>query len=200
MLSFLSSVIKKELSGKSLPIPPVNIRRHSRRKLLTSVSGNSTAVLSLPTTENGNIDVKLHKHKKKLFKDFEAHDSWISVPLSNNGESDEERRPEMETLTDNDNHNKQSDDSMTYCEEGVKDKFGLEEDVKLPDSKVDCEEVETEVKLERKRKPMVIASHITVAQGTIIMGLKKAKAVPLHTTEALGGRGCIAPTHSRPLH
>jgi hypothetical protein len=25
---------------------------------------------------------------------------------------------------------------------------------------------------------------------------KKAKAVPLHTTEVLGGRGGIAPTHS----
>jgi hypothetical protein len=26
------------------------------------------------------------------------------------------------------------------------------------------------------------------------------KAVPLHAMEALGGRGGIAPTHSRPLH
>jgi hypothetical protein len=26
----------------------------------------------------------------------------------------------------------------------------------------------------------------------------KAKAVPLHAMEALGGRGSIAPTHSRP--
>jgi hypothetical protein len=28
----------------------------------------------------------------------------------------------------------------------------------------------------------------------------KAKAVPLHATEALGWRGGIAPTHSRPRH
>jgi hypothetical protein len=30
--------------------------------------------------------------------------------------------------------------------------------------------------------------------------LVKKKAVPLHTMEALGGRGGIAPTHSRPRH
>jgi len=29
---------------------------------------------------------------------------------------------------------------------------------------------------------------------------KKGKAVPLHAMEALGGRGGIAPTQSRPLH
>jgi hypothetical protein len=28
----------------------------------------------------------------------------------------------------------------------------------------------------------------------------KGKAVPLHAMEALGGRGVIAPTHSRPRH
>jgi hypothetical protein len=28
----------------------------------------------------------------------------------------------------------------------------------------------------------------------------KAKAVPLHATKALGSRGDIAPTHSRPRH
>jgi hypothetical protein len=28
----------------------------------------------------------------------------------------------------------------------------------------------------------------------------KAKDVPLHATQALGGRGSIAPTHSRPRH
>jgi hypothetical protein len=28
----------------------------------------------------------------------------------------------------------------------------------------------------------------------------KAKAVPLHAMEVLGGRGGIAPTHSRPRH
>jgi hypothetical protein len=30
--------------------------------------------------------------------------------------------------------------------------------------------------------------------------VKKGKAVPLHAMEALGGRGDIAPTHSRPRH
>jgi hypothetical protein len=30
--------------------------------------------------------------------------------------------------------------------------------------------------------------------------VKKSKAVPLHAMEALGGRGGIAPTHSRPRH
>jgi hypothetical protein len=30
--------------------------------------------------------------------------------------------------------------------------------------------------------------------------VKKGKAVPLHAMEALGGKGGIAPTHSRPLH
>jgi hypothetical protein len=30
--------------------------------------------------------------------------------------------------------------------------------------------------------------------------INKSKAVPLHAMEALGGRGCIAPTHSRPRH
>jgi hypothetical protein len=29
---------------------------------------------------------------------------------------------------------------------------------------------------------------------------KKGKAVPLHAMEALGGRGGIDPTHSRPRH
>jgi hypothetical protein len=30
--------------------------------------------------------------------------------------------------------------------------------------------------------------------------VKRGKAVPLHAMEALGGRGGIAPTHSRPRH
>jgi hypothetical protein len=33
-----------------------------------------------------------------------------------------------------------------------------------------------------------------------IIMLIKGKAVPLHAMEALGGRGGIAPTHSRPRH
>jgi hypothetical protein len=34
----------------------------------------------------------------------------------------------------------------------------------------------------------------------IKMGKVKSKVVPLHAMEALGGRGDIAPTHSRPRH
>jgi hypothetical protein len=34
----------------------------------------------------------------------------------------------------------------------------------------------------------------------IIIYKKVSKAVPLHAMEALGGRGSIAPTHSRPRH
>jgi hypothetical protein len=30
--------------------------------------------------------------------------------------------------------------------------------------------------------------------------IKKGKVVPLHALEALGGRGDISPTHSRPRH
>jgi hypothetical protein len=33
-----------------------------------------------------------------------------------------------------------------------------------------------------------------------VKGKKKGKAVPLHAMEAFGGRGDIAPTHSRPRH
>jgi hypothetical protein len=35
---------------------------------------------------------------------------------------------------------------------------------------------------------------------SVLVVLIKAKAVPLHATEALGGRGGIAPTHSRPRY
>jgi hypothetical protein len=34
----------------------------------------------------------------------------------------------------------------------------------------------------------------------ISIDMKVSKAVPLHAMEALGGRGGIAPTHSRPRH
>jgi hypothetical protein len=37
-------------------------------------------------------------------------------------------------------------------------------------------------------------------QGDDDNGGSKSKAVPLHAMEALGGRGGIAPTHSRPRH
>jgi hypothetical protein len=33
-----------------------------------------------------------------------------------------------------------------------------------------------------------------------LFGKSKSKAVPLHAMEAVGGRGGIAPTHSRPRH
>jgi hypothetical protein len=170
MLHVLSLVIKKELGGKKLPIPPAKIRRLSRRKLLTSVSESSKSVLSVPTTESDNADVKAHKHKKKQFIDFESHESVKSVSVLHKRESDEEKSTETEILSDDDNRNKQSDDSLIYCEDVIKEKCGLEEVVNLPDSKVECEEVETaDVKLEKKRKPMIIASHITVVQGKTIM-------------------------------
>jgi hypothetical protein len=35
---------------------------------------------------------------------------------------------------------------------------------------------------------------------TLTVNVNGKKAVPLHTMEALGGRGGIAPTHSRPRH
>lgn len=151
-------MIKKEQGGKRLPIIPVNIRRHSQRKLLTTVSGNSTTILRAAVAENDIVNV----NKKNIFKD------------SDERESDVVRSPEMETfLTDNENHDRRSDDSSTYSEETIKEKSGLEADVNLPTNKVECEEIDTaEVKLERKRKPMVIASHITVAQGRDIMHIK----------------------------
>jgi hypothetical protein len=163
-------VIKKEPGGKKLPIPPAKIRRHSRRKLLTSAAERSKSVLSVPTIESDNADVKERKHKKEQFKDFESHESEKSVSGLHKRESDEEKSTETEILTDYDNHNRQSDDSLIYCEDVIKEKCGLEEDVNLSDSKVECEEVEmTDVKLEKKRKPMTIASHITVVQGKTIM-------------------------------
>jgi hypothetical protein len=46
---------------------------------------------------------------------------------------------------------------------------------------------------------------LTFIQKTILTSRPRAykgkgKAVPLHAMEALGGRGGIAPTHSRPRH
>jgi hypothetical protein len=41
---------------------------------------------------------------------------------------------------------------------------------------------------------------VAVKNSRMNLGLLKAKEVPLHTMEALGGRGGIAPTHSRPRH
>jgi hypothetical protein len=47
-----------------------------------------------------------------------------------------------------------------------------------------------------------IALYVNLKKKTnFIYSIKsKSKAVPLHAMEALGGRGCIAPTHSRPRH
>jgi hypothetical protein len=43
--------------------------------------------------------------------------------------------------------------------------------------------------------------HVTRYNTLYIDKVKvKSKAVPLHTMEALGGRGGIAPTHPRPRH
>lgn len=167
MLYVLSLVIKQELGGKKLPLPPADVCRHSQRKLLTSVSESDKSVLSVPTTDNDNADVKAHKDRKKQFKDFESHES---DSVLHKRESDEEKSTETEILTDDDNHNRQSDDSLIYCDDVIKEKCALEDDVNLPDSKVECEEVDTtDVKLEKKRKPMIIASHITIVQGKIVM-------------------------------
>lgn len=171
MLYFLSSVIKKEPGGKKLPVPPAKIRRRSRRKMLTSASENSKHLFTFLTTENYNVDFKSHKHKKKHMKDSLTHESERSLSQPHRRDSDGEKSPKTDILTDDDeDHNRQSDSNFISCEEVVKEKYDLEVDMNLPDSKVECEETEmTEVKLEGKRKPMVIASHITITQGKIIM-------------------------------
>jgi hypothetical protein len=47
----------------------------------------------------------------------------------------------------------------------------------------------------------VYCTPLFVDRVIILKHLKlKAKPVPLHTMEALGGRGAIAPTHSCPRH
>lgn len=162
-------MITKELGGKKLPLPPANIRRHSQRKLLASVSESDNSVLSVPTTDSDNADTEAHKDRKTQFKDFESQESERSLSVLHKRESDEEKSTETEILTDDDNHNRQSDDSLIYCDDVIKEKCSLE-DVNLLDSKVESEEVETtDVKLEKKRKPMIIASHITVVQGKTVM-------------------------------
>jgi hypothetical protein len=45
-----------------------------------------------------------------------------------------------------------------------------------------------------------ILTGINYLKMKIIREVCKSKAVPLHAMEALGGRGDIAPTHSRPRH
>jgi hypothetical protein len=46
----------------------------------------------------------------------------------------------------------------------------------------------------------VIHDFVTKRSYKINEDKGKGKAVPPHAMEALGGRGGIAPTHSRPLH
>jgi len=163
-------VITKELGGKKLPLPPANIRRHSQRKLLASVSESENSVPFVPTTDSDNADIEAHKDRKTQFKDFESQESERPVSVLHKREIDEEKSTETEILTDDDNHNRQSDDSLIYCDDVINEKCSLEDAVNLPDSKVESEEVETtDVKLEKKRKPMIIASHITVVQGKTIM-------------------------------
>jgi hypothetical protein len=41
--------------------------------------------------------------------------------------------------------------------------------------------------------------HVPAERQSVLIYMK-GKAVPLHDMEALGERGGIAPTHSRPLH
>jgi hypothetical protein len=42
--------------------------------------------------------------------------------------------------------------------------------------------------------------HEDLPSSSKVISGGKGKAVPLHAMEALGGRGGIAPTHSRPRH
>jgi len=51
-------------------------------------------------------------------------------------------------------------------------------------------------------KPPLVALNIGYFNETVFINVysKKSKAVPLHAMETLGGRGGIAPTHSRPRH
>jgi hypothetical protein len=50
-------------------------------------------------------------------------------------------------------------------------------------------------------RPMLIGRCSAYAAVVVMpVKVKKSKAVPLHAMEALGGRGGIAPTHSRPRH
>jgi hypothetical protein len=170
ILYFLSSVIKKESSGKKLPVPPAKIQRRSRRKALTLASENSKHLVTFSAAENDSVDVKSYKHKKKHMKDSWTHESERSIYLLHRRESHVEKGPKADILMDDEDHNIQNDSNLICREEVDKEKCGIEEYANLPDSKLGCEETEvTEVKVERKRKPMIIASHITVTQGKIII-------------------------------
>jgi hypothetical protein len=48
--------------------------------------------------------------------------------------------------------------------------------------------------------PYVYTKHACLHNALLDYILRKSKAVPLHALEALGVRGGIAPTHSRPRH
>jgi hypothetical protein len=55
--------------------------------------------------------------------------------------------------------------------------------------------------LTRNFIPVIADGSYAVASEQVeVKSKKKSKAVPLHAMEALGGRGDIAPTHSRPRH
>jgi hypothetical protein len=47
---------------------------------------------------------------------------------------------------------------------------------------------------------ILVSSANRIGLDFFIDHLCKSKAVPLHAMKALGGRGGIAPTHSRPWH
>jgi hypothetical protein len=54
-------------------------------------------------------------------------------------------------------------------------------------------------KMSTEKKHMTTASYLRL-QLLPIISIYKAKAVPPHAIKRLGGRGDIAPTHSRPQH
>jgi hypothetical protein len=51
-----------------------------------------------------------------------------------------------------------------------------------------------------RNKEAYASDSATTGTGLQLFHCKKSKAVPLDAMEALGGRGGIAPTHSRPRH
>jgi hypothetical protein len=65
-----------------------------------------------------------------------------------------------------------------------------------------CDEVKLCLSTAASKEPTVYPQ-VTYESGETQwndIGKEKGKAVPLQAIEALGGRGGIAPTHSRPRH
>jgi hypothetical protein len=66
--------------------------------------------------------------------------------------------------------------------------------------------VHTHITCEMNNRPVggcssETSSHAIGMKSNMVLNLRyQVKAVPLHAMEALGGRGGIAPTHSRPRH